>query len=567
MTQLTGFTVVNGAAYNQSPSNIAGDLDVFELWDFPQVPGRVGSSVADNTGIETSNLLVSQQFYKSSLGAKEASFSQDWYDAIHIIPGHIALGNLLSTQERTVEVWSAYVTGQLLSSITPVGDNGLTLTEPQAAPTTFTPLESRIYTLNISTNGPATIDADYTFNFASDTPTLSVTGQRVVTFPFPPNYAQAFIERLNWKTDVLTHYDGSEQRIKQRQIARISYEYRVTALDVDAQRLKAVLWDWQSRVFALPVWTDEGALQVSANIDDTVLNINTTDLDHYAGGFVVLLSDSYTLEVIEIASITATTVTLANGLAAAWVAGTKVYPARLARIASDLKFKNTLQGIDGVVSFDVVSATNATPVDFALSYRGLPVLDRTPNKAGGVSTEFRRDLEILDNLTGVVAYDDRSGFANTLQDYHWIEKGRANIAILKQWLYARAGRLTPFWTSSWTNDIELVGTVAVSDLVIDIAFIGYANYLSQGVGRRDIKIELNDGTVFYRRITDSVDNGDQTETLSIDTSLGQAVNPSDISMISFMQLHRLDSDNIEIAWRQTDLAECSHLVKGLNYDV
>ena len=558
-----------GARWPTSSNRIADVLDEKAERLISPVAGQYADKfIPSSMFLITSKLLITPEPVRKVIGsALPASYWYDVYDTVHILPSEIDLGDMLSSQERTVEVWNAYLTEQLLSSITPVGDGGLTLTEPQAAPTTFTQLESRVYTLNISTIGPSVINADYTFSFPSDAAKLNVTGRRVLAFPFPPNFSQALIERLSWKTDVLSHYDGSEQRIKQRQVARMGYEYRLTALGVNAQRLKAMLWGWQARVFAVPVWTDEGVLQASANADDLVLNINTDDLDYHAGGFVVLLSDTYTLEVVEIESLTATTITLANGLGSAWSAGTKVYPARLARIASDLEFKNTLQGVDGVVSFDVVDSTNAPAVDFSLTYRGLPVLNRVPNKADGVSTAFKRDMEILDNMTGVVTYDDRSGFANTLQDYHWIEKGRANITLLKQWLYARAGRLTPFWVSNWTNDIELARIVADSDLVIDITYIGYASHLSQGVGRRDIKIELTDGTVFYRRITDSVDNGDQTETLSIDLALGQVVNPSDIKIISFMQLHRLDSDTIEIAWRQTDLAECSHLVRGLNYDV
>ena len=427
MAVLQGFLITVdsvGVYIPTSSNNIAEVLDELSPRVNQPIAGYFGEQyLNEGTFNEENKLLVTLEGPKRFAGdVAISSFHNDVYDTIHILPSEIDLGNMLSSQERTVEVWNAYLTGQLLSSITAVGDDGLTLTEPQAAPTTFTPLESRVYTLNISTIGPSVINAGYTFNFPNDAAELSVTGRRVLAFPFPPNFSQALIERLSWKTDVLSHYDGSEQRIKQRQVARMGYEYRLTALGVNAQRLKAMLWGWQARVFAVPVWTDEGSLQASANADDVVLTINTDELDYHAGGFVVLLSDTYKLEVVEIESLTATTITLANGLGSAWSAGTKVCPARLARIASDLEFKNTLQGVDGVVSFDVVDSTNAPAVDFSLTYRGLPVLDRVPNRSDGVSTAFKRDMEILDNMTGVVTYDDRSDFANILQDYHWIEK-------------------------------------------------------------------------------------------------------------------------------------------------
>jgi hypothetical protein len=223
--------------------------------------------------------------------------------------------------------------------------------------------------------------------------------------------------------------------------------------------------------------------------------------------------------------------------------------------------------IDSVVSFNIVNPTVEAEADFALLYRGLPVLDRAPNSVKDISTEFKRDLDILDNLTGIVTYDDRSGFAHIIQDYHWLLNSRTDITILRQWLHARHGRLVPFWSSTWTSDLDVVTQTGDTSTNIDIRYIGYASFMAQDVGRRDIKVILKDDTVFYRRITASADNGDETETLTIDSAFGQTIEVDDIHMISFMQIHRLDADAIELSWRKNDFVECSHMVRGLNYDV
>jgi len=80
-----------------------------------------------------------------------------------------------------------------------------------------------------------------------------------------------------------------------------------------------------------------------------------------------------------------------------------------------------------------------------------------------------------------------------------------------------------------------------------VEWFGYTRYLSGRINRRDIRIELNNGTIFYRRITGASEVSAAVERLSIDSQLGQNVAPSAIRAISFLTMCRLDADDIEIA--------------------
>ena len=106
----------------------------------------------------TNNLPIDVEPKAAVSSWRMPTFLDDYYYRIHIRPGVIDLGNLLSSQTRQVEVWNAHFVGKLLSSITDVGLDGIDLAEPAPAPTTFKALESRIYVLSISTNGAPVID-------------------------------------------------------------------------------------------------------------------------------------------------------------------------------------------------------------------------------------------------------------------------------------------------------------------------------------------------------------------------------------------------------------------------
>ena len=86
-----------------------------DYYPFKDLDGALGPGAAPRT----INLPVSQQA-NNQAGILGGSFGrQDWYDRIHLVPGVIALGNLVQAQERTFEVWNAWFVSKTLSSVTP----------------------------------------------------------------------------------------------------------------------------------------------------------------------------------------------------------------------------------------------------------------------------------------------------------------------------------------------------------------------------------------------------------------------------------------------------------------
>ena len=163
--------------------------------------GYAGYSPTNNLPIDVEPRAVIQAYVGRT-------FKQDYYDRYIIRPSSIDVGNLLSAQQRNVEVWNGFEGPKLLSQILQTGTDGITLTEPFPAPTTYAGLESRTYTLNISTNGAPVIDAKYTFDFPETTdPVLSVIGKRVVVWPFMPQTRHK--ETLEWLTDVIQSYSNA----------------------------------------------------------------------------------------------------------------------------------------------------------------------------------------------------------------------------------------------------------------------------------------------------------------------------------------------------------------------
>lgn len=568
MANLPGFVVDYDCDLVQSDNRLAVVLDELSEWVWPPVSGYDSVQGFDGTLLNT--LIVEQEATETFSGEiVEGSFFFDWYDTIHIVPNTYDLGNLLSDQDRDFEVWNAYLSSQLLSTIGEDGTDGMDIDEPFVTPTTFSVLESRIYTLNVSVAGPSVIDATYTFNFPSDTVLVIVTGNRAVVWPFEPNWRRPVEEELEWLTDVIESDNGSEQGIKLRDTPRSRFSYLSTVKERDQRWLQTVLWSWQANLFALPIWTDEGGLTADAALGATSISVDTSHMSYQAGALVILMRDTTTYEAVEITTVNANSLELAQELNNSWGKNTRVYPGYFARMND----RHSITGFNSVLDemsleFSLDNTVSTTAAEFnGTSYLGFPVLEERPNWVDDRTHEFQRLTKLLDNKTGSIIVEDMAGLPITFNSFSWLKYGRESIYNLRKWLYSRTGRLNRIWIPTDKVDLVLVADVTSTDIVIKVENIRYYQYIKEDLGKRDICIHLRSGQRFYRRIVSSSKVTDDIEQLGIDSVLGQDVGVSEVYMISWIQLSRMASDTVQLLWHNTGVQECTHNLRSVLDDV
>lgn len=562
MVAKTGFLAGDTYRGYANLGYITGDLDDYtpawinslKPWAATPTPGI--TTLTANYPVSTTPL--------ARIGFAAHSYFDDYYNRIHVVPRVLDIGNLLSVQTRQAVVWNAYLTSQALASIDE--DETVGLTESGiTAPSTFAPLQESVFNVTIDTEGPASIDALYTFNFPAESPTLAVTGRRVVVFGYAPNWTAPVRERLSWLTDVLPALAGTEQRVGLRGVPRRAMEYEFMARDrTESIRLETMLLGWQSRLWAVPVWTDMQSIASTLPAGSTSISCVTTGYEFAANGLLVLWRGPHDYEAVEIASVGAGSLTLKAATLATWPAGTRIYPVRLGRMPDRQKFRReTGHHLTGTLSFDFIDHPGVTAADSGDTFAGYRVYLGRTDWAEPVEVEALRQLEILDYETGAARVDDISGLAALLKSWHWTMGTRAEVVALRAWLHARAGRLMPFWSPTQGDDIEVLAPIGASDTAITIRNIGYKRYIDGRVDRRHIVIETKSGTRYYRTITAASEIDDETETLAIDSALGVTIQVADLKLVRFMHLVRLDSDEVEIEWYSDQIAQCSTMLRSL----
>lgn len=533
-----------------------GDDWLTSLADWVALPSPGAAGLATHWPVSAAPRAIGGQIGRS--------YADDYYNRIHITPSTLDIGNLLSVQTRDVSVWNAHFTPQALASIAESGTVGLT-ESGVAAPTTFGPLEERVFSVTVTTNGPATIGALYTFAFPVESPTLTVTGRRVVVFGHPPDWTKGVAESYEWATDVIESYGGIEQRIGLRAAPRrwLSYSF-TTFSEHERASLAAMLYGWQARVFAVPVWTDTQVLASPIAAGATSAACATTGYEFAPGGLVVLWSAFNRHEALEIASVGAGVITFASPALNDWPAGSELLPVRLGRLPERIKSsREAAFYMTQAVAFAFTDHPGWPVADAGDTYLGYRVHDLNPRFVSDMTVDYARALSLLDYRTGDRWVKDRSGFETEIAKWKWILRDRPEIVAFRSWLAARDGRRVPFWSETEGTDMQVVATIGASDLSIQIENIGYQRFINARADRRHIAIRLVTGEAYYRQITGSTEISGTVEQLGIDSTLGVSVDPSQIASVRFMRLSRLEADSIEIDWHNLVLAESTAATRSL----
>lgn len=524
------------------------------------------------SGALTTHLPLATAHSANSGTLAESFALTDWYNRIHISQSLVALGNVVSNVTKTVKVWNAWLEQtQTLNTFGVTNGAGITVTSPGVLPITFARNQELSWVFTVAVQGPPTIDAIYTWTFAdSESVTLEITGNRVTAWALTPDWSAGVRETLQFRTDVMTAWSGAEQRRALRIAPRRQFQFSAPMGQQERRVIEASLFAWSSMVWALPIFSDGQRLTSALSPGMLTVACDTVNRDFRAGGLAILITDAAHYEVLQVTSVTNTALALTNAVAGTWPVGSRLYPVRTARLVSYPKIaRENGQFATVQPQFVTVEPCDWTPASGLPQYRSFPVLENSPDTGAANEASYEREMNVIDNETGVVEMDDTAGIGFPVWMHNWFMQGRTQRAFFRSLMYLLKGRQGEIWVPTYQSDLQLSAIIASTATTMDVEMTGYTLFLVGQLNRQDIRIELLNGTVFYRRITGSTGVDANTERLSIDSSLGQQVTPSQVRRISFMSLCRLNNDNIDIMHENGDtgLATATTQWRATNHNV
>ena len=496
-------------------------------------------------------------------GAHAGAFSDDYYYRIYLQPARIEFGNLVTPSTRTVEVWNAFpdaVTIDALDGDTSGLDVGF------APPSRLRALEDILYPVTANLDGPSFVDTTLVLHFSQGGErSVAVSYGRVLVFGFSPNWANGLTERLEWLTDVMTMRNGSEQRVRLRTEPRRAFEFEVWEHGADVGLIDLLLCTWQSRVYAVPVWMDKASLAAPVAAGATVIAVDTIDRDYHPEGLAIIGTGPRQTEAVEIASVASGAVTLKRATMQNWPAGAWIAPARLGRLPARQPVTRPTAALSlARLRFEMDDLASTVVPGIATSYRGADVLLRQPNRIDDITAEYQRLVDVFDNDTGVPVVTDVPNRPFVVRSFQFLLQVRADVAAMRAWLAARAGRQVPFWMPTWERNVEVTAPVAIDALAVTIVAQGFATYFQGLPGRQDIALLHRDGTWFFRHITAFEYVDGVVERIVIDEALGRACQPKDFALVCFLELARLESDAVELYFETDSLAQVNLAIRSVD---
>lgn len=503
--------------------------------------------------------------HQSLIGRVQELFGGELFERVIVIPRVKALGFVLSATQFPVEVWNAFRNSdQTLTAIVITGSGGVLLADPYGEPLVFPALDSYIYQATMPLFGPAQIDQDIVFTFVSGIlgTDLRITGSRITVFSVAPDWTAGIKETISYFTDVLSAYSDNEQRRALRQIPRRGLKYRALALKArDSAGMESLVWGWQHQPFGVPWWQDQTPLTADTPAGSFSVPCVTTDRQFATGGIAVIWIDEYTFEALTIATVSPTGITVTSPTQFSWKAGpsTLVMPIFLARLKSQVQVDRLWSAADMMELDFAGEAQQPAPSPSAslATFKGFNVLEAGPNWATDLKRDYKRSLVILDPKIGPISAVDKGGTAIVGQEFPWWLRDHAAVTQFRAFLIAQFGQLRPFWIPTWDQDLVLHVDVGASDSGITIDSEFYTRFFFPTKARQYIAFIPTDGSGnVYRKITNAADNGDGTELLTLESATGKNFSKTQ-TQVSFLTLARLASDDSEIAWVNSDLAQAN----------
>lgn len=200
-----------------------------------------------------------------------------------------------------------------------------------------------------------------------------------------------------------------------------------------------------------------------------------------------------------------------------------------------------------------------------MTYLDFDVLELNYNRAGAVQEDVDRQFALLDPGTGVRTPVEQWTAPAPVRPFTWHARGRAEIALMLAFLDARCGRAVPFWFTTYQWDLTLAADVGASAAAIDVLFARYTEQMFGTTGaRRHIALwTCGIGAMQYHRVTGASDPEDGTpETLTLDPVTGLAY-PAATTVVSFLKLCRLESDEVTIRWLSPLIARATIAVREI----
>ena len=486
------------------------------------------------------------------------SFGTYFFDNIFISPSRIDAGVVVPGAEFGFELWHSYTTPKELSGVSESGAYGVRLTGQTSG--TLLPFTAFAYGVSLIQAG-GVVDYLAGFDFgAGATNTFSLTASMALVMPERIDWSTQPEISIQYLTEVIEAFDGTEQRIALRDAPRYSLNYSYSMTD-EQQYLFDNKLATSLGSMLVPMWPLQCQLSRAVLAGDASVALETINA-HVMASDTLLISEGDESEIVSVESVADRVVTLTSMAKKTFSTNAVVIPARIAHPTDESNSTSLLRGFDQhTISYDLdeTQIQKPTPVDDFEHLNARPIFPFRPDRSKDVTTQYNRRREILDPLIGARRiYDRTKGTVKIIgQTFTFFsEPERQRFEDFAELMNGAQGE---FYAAGPGQAFELSEDIIGPTYKFKIKSSGYTNFANSNSLAQTVAIKLYNGTTIYRTILSATGNPDSTETITTKESTNN-LKISDIETIVPLYLARFDSDDFRYIF---DTSEVSTITKNI----
>lgn len=409
----------------------------------------------------------------------------------------------------------------------------------------------------------------------------------------------AITEKWEYKTDIITAYDGHEQRIQTRQHPRhlVSFDYPAMNY-LDAQWLRGLGRLKQNLLYYIPMWQSivrlkddyVGGLGLSVESecmyglrDCEWVEIFVRDDIGQDGVNIVRQVDGYLNDSILLKKeinrkldkrntwiypLRRCSVQPFDNLNYIWSNGTNMthnFEDLLQKPSSDSVFVP-----DEYISYyEDYPQRNRWNLPEYIRNRNVLLISPQWTEEGSVSLSMDKATTRLDNDTGKFVYDMKNMNSYDIQTFTLSLMCRQAINNIVRFFNRVKGRYKSFYIPSWVNDISIIKDIEKGDNFLETNFSSISDFYRTNTRNKTLVIFTKDWQYYM------VDILTYSYILRNKKKIGKVIlkQPVDfnlsldnILMASFLNLVRLDSDELQLNYETDSVANCTLVMREVDDD-
>lgn len=403
-------------------------------------------------------------------------------------------------------------------------------------------------------------------------------------------------EYFEFKTDVITAYDGSEQRIKTRQIPRHSLSFDYDAMSLfQAQWLRGMSRIPQSDLWYVPLWCRPGYLREDFIVHGKALYINTDYTYNFEGceWIEIFVQDDYlqsgTNLVCRVDHFSDGIITLRKKIdRPLLVKNTWIFPLFKFSVKPGTSMNYVYSnGTAVTLGFEdlLLEPSIHVPYKYRNEYDiniekfnqwnmpsdidGVEVLLNSPQwlEDGSVRLQIDRNTNRLDAETGVFIYDMKNYSTYDVHSMDIYLCGIKKINNMIKFFNRRGGKYQSFYCPTYANDFELIFDVLPTSNTLYTKYTYLYKFYANNSRKKKLIVFTKDWHSYIYDImaySHEVIGGTDYGKLVLSQPVGTLLTKDNVLMISYFNRVRFDNDTLVLNYESNIVANTTLVMREVD---